>query len=377
MRLVSATLAIALGVVIAVIASSSEPASTASLEYRQTTRSAHFKVTGLPAHGPGTNYLSSCWQLEPRGGGRMRQWCAERAGSRGQWRLVGRRKGARARFSTSGALLAVEPAVAGVRPGLYRWSHFVSPCRRSPIQTELVSNSLRQCAKRSRRTTGELVRVRRVVAVGCTVKGPAQVKRGPRRGRLIALTFDDGPAPLTPQFLDSLRRLKVRSTFFLIGSRTAANARLLRRMQRDGHELANHSWDHANLGRGGAKASAQLRATNRAIRRVTGFTPCVMRPPYGASSRNLVRRVRAQGMTSILWDVDPLDWRRPGVRKIAGVVRSQSRAGSIILEHDGGGPRGQTLAAIPKYVRRLKARGYEFVTVSELLGYRTRHRLVP
>jgi peptidoglycan/xylan/chitin deacetylase (PgdA/CDA1 family) len=100
-----------------------------------------------------------------------------------------------------------------------------------------------------------------------------------------------------------------------------------------------------------------------------------MRPPYGSTGGDLVSRVRAQHMTSVLWDVDPQDWRTPGTGVIVNTIRSQTRAGSIILEHDGGGNRSQTLSALPQYVRTLKSRGYKFVTVSELLGYKTVYKL--
>jgi peptidoglycan/xylan/chitin deacetylase (PgdA/CDA1 family) len=146
-------------------------------------------------------------------------------------------------------------------------------------------------------------------------------------------------------------------------------------MMAEGHELGNHSWNHANLGSGGAAATQQIVSTNRAIQRASGFRPCVMRPPYGATSKDLVRRIRAEKMTSILWNVDPLDWRLPGTGTIVNVIRNQTRGGSVILEHDGGGNRSQTLAAIPQYVRTLKSRGYKFVTVSELLGYKTTYKL--
>lgn len=140
--------------------------------------------------------------------------------------------------------------------------------------------------------------------------------------------------------------------------------------------VANHSWNHANLGGGGSGASSQLSRTNAAIRKATGFTPCLFRPPYGSTGSDLVRRTRWQGMTSILWSVDPLDWRQPGAGSIASRVVSGTGRGAIILSHDGGGPRGQTLSALPKIVTSLKRKGYSFVTVNELLGYDEKLSLV-
>jgi peptidoglycan/xylan/chitin deacetylase (PgdA/CDA1 family) len=119
-----------------------------------------------------------------------------------------------------------------------------------------------------------------------------------------------------------------------------------------------------------------LREGNAAIRRATGFTPCLFRPPYGSTSADLVSRANAQGMTSVLWSVDPLDWRTPGTGSIVSTVLRQASGGAIILSHDGGGPRSQTLAALPQIVRTLKGRGYKFVTLTDLLGYPERIKLV-
>jgi peptidoglycan/xylan/chitin deacetylase (PgdA/CDA1 family) len=188
----------------------------------------------------------------------------------------------------------------------------------------------------------------------------------------VALTYDDGPAAITPRFLATLRRLGVPATFFMLGQQVAASPAITRQVMADGHELANHSWNHANLGGGGPAASAQLEHTNAVIRRVTGFTPCLFRPPGGSTGADLVARVRALGMTSVLWSADPFDWRLPGTSAIVGRVLAQTGRGGIILDHDGGGPREQTLAAAPAIIAALRARGYTFVTVSALLGYRER-----
>jgi len=231
------------------------------------------------------------------------------------------------------------------------------------------------CEHRLPRLGNYQARVWDVVATGCRRHGAGQVSRGPS-GKRIALTYDDGPSTYTPGFLRELRKLGVPATFFMIGQQVSANASLLRSMLRDGHMVANHSWNHANLGAGGAGASTQLRDTSAAIRRATGFTPCLFRPPYGSTGADLVRRANAQGMTSVLWSVDPLDWRMPGTGSIVSTVLSQAGGGGIILSHDGGGPRSQTLAAMPQIVHTLKRRGYKFVTLTDLLGYSEQIKLV-
>jgi peptidoglycan/xylan/chitin deacetylase (PgdA/CDA1 family) len=201
---------------------------------------------------------------------------------------------------------------------------------------------------------------------GCVPAGPSYRTAGPRGARAVALTFDDGPGPWTPRILDALDRAGARATFFVLGQQVRGREGVMRRMLRSGHAIANHSYSHANLSGGGLR---QLASTQRAIARPTGYSPCLFRAPYGAVSRTLISQARGLGMLTIQWDVDTNDWRLPG----AGTIRARAisvRPGSIVLMHDAGGPRGQTLAAVPGIVATLRARGYRLVTVPELLGLR-------
>ncbi|MFT4049548.1 MAG: polysaccharide deacetylase family protein [Solirubrobacterales bacterium] len=377
LRVLTAAIALVVGVALAFTLSGASASSSVSLTYKQSVTSAHFKAENLSELTAGSGYSKLCWEITAKSGGNH-TWCAKRAAQNSAWKLTGKRTGVKLQVSGSSALLAVVPQTAGLDPGLYKWNIALTPCADGPTSatgaTAAASDST-SCVDRHPASGGETVRIHSLVAVGCTVKGAAQVSQGPRRGKKIALTFDDGPAGDTPQFLNKLKALKVHATFFMIGQQVSGNGAVLKRMLREGHELANHSWNHANLGSGGGAASSQISNTNHAIERASGFKPCLMRPPYGSTGGDLVRRVRAQHMTSILWDVDPQDWRTPGVGTIVGTIRGQTHAGSIILEHDGGGNRSQTLAALPQYVRTLKARGYKFVTVSELLGYKTKYKL--
>lgn len=370
-HLALALLALVVGVALAAGGGNAGAASTPKLGYQQNVKHAIFSVSGSEELAAGSRWNKICWTLEGHGGTPDKRWCAVRKGSK--WRLDGARTGLSVKIGGTDGKLIVNPQTAPLPAGLYRWHIFLGDCTDAP--TGATGATTEQCETTYPKTGGGLIRVKPLVATGCRVKGAAQVSRGPRAGKRIALTFDDGPAAITPRFLNSLKSLNVRATFFMLGQQVGGYKGTVRRMLREGHELANHSWNHANLGGGGGGASAQMRNTNNVIRRVTGFKPCVFRPPYGSTGSDLVRRVRAQHMTSILWDVDPLDWRLPGTGHIVSVIRSQTHAGSIILEHDGGGPRGQTLAAIPQYVRTLKSRGYKFVTVSELLGYKTVYKL--
>ncbi len=213
--------------------------------------------------------------------------------------------------------------------------------------------------------------VRHTVAAGCAASGPTVVNRGPASKRRIALTFDDGPGPQTPQFLDVLKRHGVPATFFVLGQSIAGRQATLQRMVRDGHVVANHSWSHPDMAAGG---QGQLTSTNDAIRAATGSTPCLFRPPYGSRSTVLDGQVRSLGMLEVLWTVDTNDWQNPGSSVLADRVINGATPGAIVLMHDGGGGRGQGLAALPRIITTLKARGYAFVTVPQLLGLPERLR---
>jgi peptidoglycan/xylan/chitin deacetylase (PgdA/CDA1 family) len=167
-----------------------------------------------------------------------------------------------------------------------------------------------------------------------------------------------------------LERAKTRATFFMIGRLLGASDRttLLREL-RDGDALGDHSFTHPYLPRSG-HVYAELARTIRAIRSESGYAPCVFRPPYGAYTPSIVRTARSLGLATVLWNVDPRDWALPGVRAIEQQVLAQVRPGSIIISHDGGGPRGETLAAYPSIIAALHARGYRIVTIPELLGFR-------
>ncbi len=210
--------------------------------------------------------------------------------------------------------------------------------------------------------------------IGCKVSGPAFVSQGPSRGRMVALTFDDGPWYDTSQFLGVLERKHAVGTFFEIGEQIATYGQggaIERRMLRDGDMIGDHTWSHIDVSGDGPTAASQIGMTAAAIRSAThGFTPCLFRAPDGAVSPALISEARRMGFTTIQWNVDPRDWSLPGTGAIYGTVVSNVHPGSIVIQHDGGGNRSETLAALPQEIDTLRHEGYKFVTVTQLLGYR-------
>jgi peptidoglycan/xylan/chitin deacetylase (PgdA/CDA1 family) len=185
----------------------------------------------------------------------------------------------------------------------------------------------------------------------------------------IALTFDDGPQPSsTPQILAILQRSGIEATFFCIGRQVQAYPALIRQEQAAGNLVEDHTWSHPNLTLLPTPLlDQQLALTARAILRLTGTPPAFLRPPYGAINASVLARARRLNLSLVLWNVDPRDWSLPGSATIVARVLSTTHNGSIILLHDGGGNRAQTIAALPGIIRALRARGLRFVTIQQLI----------
>lgn len=197
---------------------------------------------------------------------------------------------------------------------------------------------------------------------------PAPVHaHGARDGRRIALTFDDGPAAATELVLDALGRHRIRATFFVVGRRIRGSEQLVRSVSAQGHEVGNHSWSHRLRG-DWLRDLGQLAVTSATIEQLTGVQPGLFRAPNGEYPGQLLRTVSAAGLTAVGWDVDPADWRKPGHGVIVDRVLRGTQGGSIVLLHDGPSVDGHAIAAVlDELLPRLTGRGYEFVTVSELL----------
>ncbi|HMT04504.1 MAG TPA: polysaccharide deacetylase family protein [Solirubrobacterales bacterium] len=260
-----------------------------------------------------------------------------------------------------------DPRDAGLPPGRYAWRvvNHSGGCPSGGPTAKPSEDCLSQYPPKRRAVYG----LRPVVAVGCTGGNGEFVTHGPRGRKRVALTFDDGPSDYTPAILRILARRNAKATFFMLGQQVASNPRSARRVLALGHEVANHSYDHDQLPSG-----SNIRRSTRRIRQVTGFRPCLFRPPYGAVSSTLKQSVRANRMKTVNWDVDTSDWKLPGAASISSTIVHRVRPGSIVLMHDGGGPRSGTVAALDSAITGLRRRGYRLVTVSELLGNRVIYR---
>lgn len=199
-------------------------------------------------------------------------------------------------------------------------------------------------------------------------RAPASYNAVKTQHPVLALTFDDGPHPeLTPRLLDILRAEGVRATFYVIGRNVETYPEIARRIVSEGHEIANHTWSHPALPSvGAARLNKEIASTTEIIQRVTGRRPTNMRPPYGAINDRVRQSMfKDHGLDVIMWSVDPLDWRRPGASVVRQRLVDGATPGGILLAHD---IHPGTIEAMPGTIRDLKAKGYGFATVSQLLA---------
>ncbi|GAA0955801.1 glycosyltransferase [Kribbella koreensis] len=197
------------------------------------------------------------------------------------------------------------------------------------------------------------------------------------KARTIAITFDDGPDPAwTPQVLDLLRAQKVKATFFVVGTEVAAHPELTRRIVAEGHQIGIHTFTHTNLSSAPAwRQGLELRQSQLILAGATGVSTPLLRPPYSSEPDALtdadwasIKRARDAGYLTVLTTQDSEDWRRPGTTQVIANSMPKGTSGQILLMHDAGGDRSQTVAALQKLIPVLKARGYRFATVSDAVG---------
>jgi peptidoglycan-N-acetylglucosamine deacetylase len=187
-------------------------------------------------------------------------------------------------------------------------------------------------------------------------------------GPYIAMTFDDGPSPeTTPRLLDILKQRNIKATFFMIGQNAERNPEIVKRILAEGHEIGNHSWTHPQLSKlSDQRVTDEITKTQDAIKNACGYTPVILRPPYGAiTSRQKDWIERQFGLSIIMWSVDPFDWKRPGASVIEQRILAGARPGAIILSHD---IHKQTVDAMSATLDALAQKGFKFVTVSQLIA---------
>lgn len=209
--------------------------------------------------------------------------------------------------------------------------------------------------------------------------GPQEgiIRRGPSFSFHVALTFDDGPsAEYTPLVLDILKKENVKATFFLIGKHVEKYPEIAKRIINEGHEIGNHTYSHKEMFPASRKrVLKEIVKCEKTVEKVTGIKPVLFRPPRGIYSEAVRKIVLQSGYTMILWTISAVDWAWTPPRAIAARIRRYVRPGAIILFHDNGAllkseghSRMNTVKALPITIRDLKARGYRFATVSQLLS---------
>jgi peptidoglycan-N-acetylglucosamine deacetylase len=307
--------------------------------------------------------------IGPAAGGRSPRLQYRPIGGRGPARRIGARSVIAATVTRTGPrqlTATFRPSAIGNAYTPVRWqvqSTLSAPACTTPKGTACVALWPRK---------GAVAALHPPQPTGCADTGPPFVSGVTTPRREIALTFDDGPWYQTPHFLTLLERYRAPATFFEIGEHIAEygyGGAIERRMLADGDMIGDHTWSHIVVAGAGALAASQIERTAAAIRAATrGFAPCLFRAPDGTVSSALIGEARTLGFTTIQWDIDPRDWSLPGVREIEDNVLANAHPGAIVIMHDGGGDRSQTLEALPDIIQTLRGRGYTFVTVTQLLG---------
>jgi len=193
-------------------------------------------------------------------------------------------------------------------------------------------------------------------------------RSGPSSQPYVAMTFDDGPHPQnTPRLLNMLRDRNIKATFYVIGGNVDRHPHIVRRIVAEGHEIGNHTYTHRKLtSLGAGDVRTEMSKTQAAIVRAAGVKPRTMRPPYGALRVDQRNTIFSEfGYPTIMWSVDPQDWKRPGPSVVCSRILANSGNGSIILAHDLHKP---TVDAMPRTFDGLLGKGFKFITVSQMLA---------
>ena len=229
-------------------------------------------------------------------------------------------------------------------------------------KTHVVLQSVKMVSTHTQNPIPTQVRVHAPVLIYPLFNGNIHIRE-------IALTFDDGPNPYyTPQVLAILQQFGVKATFFDVGYLVADYPKIVRQEYHQGNIVANHSWSHPVLTYFSAQGvKSQLTSTTNIIQATIGVRPSFFRPPYGAINNTVLAQARNLHYTTVMWDGSAEDWNLPGVNVIVSKTLSYARNGAILLLHDGGGNRAETVAALPIIINDLKSRGFRFVTIQQLV----------
>jgi peptidoglycan/xylan/chitin deacetylase (PgdA/CDA1 family) len=196
------------------------------------------------------------------------------------------------------------------------------------------------------------------IPIGCFAGPP------PPTTAHVYLTFDDGPSAYTPQILTTLEQRGVRATFFVVGANASSYPSYVQRENGDGDVIGDHTWNHPDLTTlPPDQVRQQLESTADEIEFLTANRPTLWRPPYGRYNSTVTQIASSLGLSMRLWNVDPRDWSLPGTAEIVQRVVDNVRNGDIVLLHDGGGDRSQTVAALGTIISTLQSRGYRFDTL--------------
>ena len=195
------------------------------------------------------------------------------------------------------------------------------------------------------------------------------IREGDRNSMKIALTFDDGPHPYrTDDILNLLEKYKIKATFFVVGENVSYYPEPFKRTVAMGHEIGNHTYHHTPLSDTCEKTvTEEIAQTDEIIFKTVGLHPKLFRPPEGSYGEHALKTAQSMGMRMILWTVDTRDWERPPAEAIVENVMKNVRGGSILLFHDYMHKTAHTMEALEILLPKLLERGFEFVTVSELI----------
>ncbi|VXD22774.1 conserved hypothetical protein [Planktothrix serta PCC 8927] len=186
--------------------------------------------------------------------------------------------------------------------------------------------------------------------------------------KVIALTFDDGPWLETLKILAVLRQFDVKATFFILGRNLVLYPEIIQQVVQENHAVGNHSWTHSYPKMEPQKAKAEIENTSAKLQLMTGLKTRLFRPPGGILDNGVAEYARSKNYAVIMWSIDTKDYQQASAEILANRVLNQARPGDIVLMHDGGGNRFQTIEALKIMIPELQKQGYRFVTIPELLS---------